>query len=246
MVKLEVPVFSIDSALIAQSAGADRLELCSGFPEGGTTPSYATIKLAKELISIPVNIMIRPRGGDFLYSEMEFEIMKSDIEYCKGIGVNGVVFGILNPDGSVDKSRCEKLVKIAKPISVTFHRAFDRAINPFEAIEDIVEIGFDRILTSGQQTTALLGAELISQLIAKAKDKIIIMPGCGINSKNLLDIRKITGAIEFHASAKKTIPSGMNYNNNIFIGADGGIEHFTISANHEEISKLKRILNENI
>jgi copper homeostasis protein len=245
MCKLEVPVFSIDSALIAQSALADRLELCSGFHEGGTTPSHATILLAKELLNIPISVMIRPRGGDFLYSENEFSIMKNDIEFCKRTGVNGVVFGILKADGTVDKRRCKELLEIAKPLFITFHRAFDRTVDPFQALEDIIEIGFDRILTSGQEKDALLGAQLISKLIERSNGKIIIMPGCGINAENLHEIKMKTKAIEFHASAKKFISSKMEYHNEISMSNADNNENKNISTNADELKKLKLILNEN-
>jgi copper homeostasis protein len=241
---IEVPVFSIDSAIIAQSGGADRLELCAGFPEGGTTPSHATILMVKENISIPANIMIRPRGGDFLYSNKEFNIMKKDIEFCTLSGVNGVVFGILNTDGSVDKQRCKELLEIANPLSATFHRAFDRTSDPFKALEDIIDLGFNRILTSGLQKNALLGAELTAKLIEKAGKRIIIMPGCGITSQNLNKIKMITRANEFHASAKRMIPSGMKYQSEIAMGSEGNYENFIISTDAEEIKKLKTILNE--
>jgi copper homeostasis protein len=244
MCKLEVPVFSIDSALIAQSAGADRLELCSGFSEGGTTPSHATVLFAKELISIPINAMIRPRGGDFLYSETEFNIMKNDIEFCKQSRINGVVFGILYADGTIDKQRCKELLEIAKPLSVTFHRAFDRTVEPFQALEDIIEIGFDRILTSGLQKDALLGAKLISELIERSNGRIVIMPGCGINSGNLAEIKSTTKAIEFHASAKKFIQSEMQFINNISMGKDEINERHLLSADYKEILRLKGILDE--
>lgn len=244
MCKLEVPVFSIDSGLIAQSAGADRLELCSGFHEGGTTPSHATIIIAKELLTIPINVMIRPRGGDFLYSETEFNIMKNEIEFCKRTRVNGVVFGVLNSDGTVDKQRCKELLEIAKPLSVTFHRAFDRTIDPFQALEDIIEIGFNRILTSGQEKDALLGAQLTSKLIEISKGRIIIIPGCGINSRNLTEIKNITKAKEYHASAKKFIPSKMQFINNISMGKDEINEHHLLSADYNEILRLKEILDE--
>ncbi len=241
---IEVPVFSFDTATIAQSAGADRLELCSGFHEGGTTPSHASVTMAKKYISIPVNIMIRPRGGDFLYSNKEFELMIKDAEFIRDVGLNGIVFGILNTDGTVDKQRCMELIKIARPLSVTFHRAFDRANDPFQALEDIIEIGFDRILTSGQQKDAHAGSELIANLVKRSNGRIIIMPGCGINSGNLHEIIKISKANEFHASAKKMFPSNMKYHNDISMGKGFNYENSIISTDVDEIKKLKNILNE--
>lgn len=244
MKTLEVPVFSIDSALIAQEAGADRLELCSSFPEGGTSPSHATILLAKQLLNIPFNVMVRPRGGDFLYSETEFRIMKDDIEFCRQIGVNGVVFGILDPDGNIDKKRCKELIETAGELNCTFHRAFDRTIDAYKALEDIIEIGFERILTSGQKTTAIEGAKLISELLKKADGRIIIMPGCGINSENISEIIRLTKANEIHASAKKMIPSKMKYFNTISMGISN--DNMNVSTDIDELIKLKIILNENL
>ncbi len=203
--KLEIIGFNIESCIAAQEAGANRIELCDNFSDGGTTPSYAFIKTAREKLSIELYAMIRPRGGDFLYSEDEFTIMKQDIEVCRNIGCDGVVFGMLNSEGNVDKKRCAKLVDYAYPLGVTFHRAFDRTKDPFQSLEDIIEIGCERILTSGQQIKAIDGVEIIKQLILQADDRIIIMPGSGVNAENIISLAERTGAVEFHSSASMFI-----------------------------------------
>ncbi len=200
--KLEVIGFTIEGCLIAQNAGAYRIELCDSPADGGTTASYGFIKTAREKLQIELFPIIRPRGGDFFYSDDEFEIMKTDVRLCKELGCDGVVIGMLTKDGRVDKKRCSMLVNLAYPLGVTFHRAFDRTEDSFEALEDIIEIGCERILTSGQKQNALEGAALIKQLINKADDRIIIMPGSGIRSDNIVQIAEATGAVEFHSSAR--------------------------------------------
>jgi len=211
--KLEVIGFTIESCLIAQAAGAHRIELCDNPSEGGTTPSYGFIKTARENLSIDLYPIIRPRGGDFLYSEIEFEVMKADIEVCKNLGCNGVVIGILNADGTVDKKRSKQLVEIANPMKVTFHRAFDRTNDPFQAMEDIISIGCERILTSGLQTVATDGEELLNKLVKKANDRIIIMPGSGVKSDNIKTLIRNTNATEFHSSARTFVNSKMEFIN---------------------------------
>jgi len=211
--KLEVIGFTIESCLIAQAAGAHRIELCDNPSEGGTTPSYGFIKTARENLSIDLYPIIRPRGGDFLYSEIEFEVMKADIEVCKNLGCDGVVIGILNADGTVDKKRSKQLVEIANPMKVTFHRAFDRTNDPFQAMEDIISIGCERILTSGLQTVATDGEELLNKLVKKANNRIIIMPGSGVKSDNIKTLIRNTNATEFHSSARTFVNSKMEFIN---------------------------------
>lgn len=211
--KLEIIGFTIDGCIMAQKAGAHRIELCDNPADGGTTASYGFIKAAREKLQIELYPIIRSRGGDFFYSDDEFEIMKTDVKLCKDLGCDGVVIGMLTKDGKVDKKRCGILVEYAYPLDVTFHRAFDRTVDAFEALEDIIEIGCERILTSGQQPNASEGAELIKQLIEKADDRIIIMPGSGVNSTNILQIAETTVAVEFHSSARKKMKSKMGFNN---------------------------------
>ena len=211
--KLEIIGFNIESCILAQSAGAHRIELCDNPADGGTTPSFGFIKAAREKLVIDLYPIIRPRGGDFLYSDTEFEIMKTDISICKELNCEGVVIGMLNADGTVDSKRCRQLVKIAYPLGVTFHRAFDRTIDPLKAVEEIIDTGCERILTSGQRPNALDGTDLISALIKQADNRIIIMPGSGVRSDNIAAIAKKTGAVEFHSSARAFKNSKMEYTN---------------------------------
>lgn len=210
---LEICANSIHSALAAQNAGAQRVELCENLNEGGTTPSYGSILNTRKQLRIDLYVLIRPRGGDFLYTEEEFEIMKTDIEICKALKCEGVVLGILTKDGEVDVNRTQELVKLAFPMGVTFHRAFDRCKDPFKALESIIETGCERILTSGLKSSAIEATELLKQLVEKAGNRISIMPGAGINSSNILELKNITKAKEYHTSAKTWRPSLMDYQN---------------------------------
>jgi len=211
--RLEIIAFNITSCIRAQSAGASRIELCDNPADGGTTPSFGFIKAAREQLRIPLYCMIRPRGGDFLYSDEEIAIMKKDVAVCKELGCDGVVFGLLNADGAVDIKNTAELVRLAYPMGVTFHRAFDRVKDPESALEVIIETGCERILTSGLKPTAPEGAELIARLIKDADDRIIIMPGSGVRSGNIMELAKKTGATEFHSSARMKLDSRMNYSN---------------------------------
>ena len=196
----------------AEAGGASRVELCAGIPEGGTTPSYGEIKTAQALTSqIAINVIIRPRGGDFLYTEAEIQSMLLDIELCKQLGVHGVVFGCLTQEGDIDVPLMRRLIEAAKPLSVTCHRAFDVCRDPFAALEQLIELGCDRILTSGQQSTAEKGIPLLKQLVEKAGDRIIIMPGCGVRENNIARIEAETGAKEFHTSTRSVVYSQMAY-----------------------------------
>ena len=222
--------------MIAQAAGAHRIELCDNPFEGGTTASYGFIKTARENLSIELYPIIRPRGGDFLYSKIEFEVMKADIDNCKSLGCDGVVIGILNADGTVDKKRCKQLVEIAHPMKVTFHRAFDRTNDPFKAMEDIISIGCARILTSGQKNLAIDGEELLNKLVKQANNRIIIMPGSGLNSDNIEILVKNTNATEFHTSARTFINSKME-----FINESMDEQLTSVSAMSDEIKKIIEI-----
>ena len=213
MYKFEICANSVASCVAAQEGGANRVELCAGIPEGGTTPSYGMIRNARESISIALNVIIRPRGGDFLYSELEIQEMLYDIQVAKELGADGLVFGCLNPDGSVDMSAMSRLMKAAGDTPVTFHRAFDHTNYPFKALEDIISLGCARILTSGCRPTALEGVDLLAQLVEKAGDRIIIMPGCGVKENNIAEIARLSGAREFHFSARESVESGMVFRN---------------------------------
>lgn len=208
---LEICCYNIESALIAQNAGADRVELCTGPAEGGTTPGPGTVRIARRLLSIDLYVIIRPRGGDFFYSENEFATMLHDIDFAKKERADGVVLGLLNPDGTVDVERTTTLVKAAFPMQVTFHRAFDMTNDPFRAMEDVISTGAARILTSGQKLNAVEGAGLIAGLVKKSGDRISIMAGSGINDANVLKLISLTGVKEIHLSAKKYFPSEMKF-----------------------------------
>ena len=211
--KIEVCANSVASCLEAQKGGAYRVELCAGIPEGGTTPSYGEIAVARSLLDIKLNIIIRPRGGDFLYSNVEHKTMLHDIKMAKKLGVDGVVIGCLKADGTVDMNRNRELIAAAKGMSVTFHRAFDMCKNPLESLEQIIELGCDTLLTSGQQPTAIEGISLLSKLVEKANNRIIIMPGSGVNEDNIAILADETKAKEFHFSAREPIDSKMEYRN---------------------------------
>lgn len=210
-IKLEVCAVSVASCIEAERGGAVRVELCAGMPEGGTTPSYGEISLARESINIGLNVIIRPRGGDFLYSPLEVKTMKADIIMAKLLGADGVVFGCLTPEGDVDKEMCSDIMKDCWGLSTTFHRAFDVCRDPHQALEDIIELGFDRILTSGCKPTAPEGKELLKELVRQAAGRIIIMPGSGVKVSNIKELCDYTGAREFHSSARSAIHSTMQY-----------------------------------
>lgn len=208
---IEIAVFSIESAIAAYIAGANRIELCSAPAEGGLTPSAATMRLAKKYVKIPIHVMIRPREGDFCYSEKEFEAMLLDIAAAKMVGMEGIVAGVLNPDGTVDEKRTAIVVDAASPMNVTFHRAFDMTKDQNEAMEAIVYAGCARILTSGGQQTAHQGIEKLAELAEKAGDRISIMPGSGVNLNNIKLIAESTYAKEIHLSARSYIPGLMRF-----------------------------------
>ena len=213
MYKFEICANSVASCIAAQEGGADRVELCSGIPEGGTTPSFGMIRKARASIDIALNVIIRPRGGDFLYSEDELEEMIHDIRIAEELGADGLVFGCLTKEGNIDKRAMSILMEAAGSLPVTFHRAFDHSADPLKALEDIIELGCARILTSGCRPTALEGAALLAQLVEKAGDRIIIMPGCGVKESNIAEIAWLSGAREFHFSAREPVESGMLFRN---------------------------------
>lgn len=237
--RLEIIGFTIESCLLAQAAGAHRIELCDNPGEGGTTPSYGLIKTAREILQIELYPIIRPRGGDFLYTDAGFNVMKRDVQICKELGCDGVVTGMLMANGKVDKERCNILVELAYPLGVTFHRAFDRVVDASQALEDIIEIGCERILSSGLHPTALAGADTIAALIKQAEERIIIMPGSGIRANNIIELAEKTGAVEFHSSARITIDSKMNYTNPAIKEESG-----TVSVDEGEIKNMVTLLSQ--
>jgi len=240
---IEIVVYNIESALRAQEGGADRIELCDNPGEGGTTPSFGTIESVRQNVNLDVFVMIRPRGGDFHYSNYEFHCMKRDIDQCQKLSADGVVFGILNADGTLDKKRCKELIDRARPMKVTCHRAFDMTRDPFQALEDCIEVGFDRILTSGHQTAASKGTLLIAELIKKANSRIAIMPGSGVNEETVEKIVSETGAKEIHFSATAFRESVMQYRNMAIasMGSDEGAEFKYRTVDADRVRVMRKL-----
>ena len=199
--KLEIACFNFNSAIIAQQNGADRVELCANMKEGGITPDIEITRIAREKLTIDLNVMIRPRGGDFVYSDDEFEQMKAEILQFKKLKVDGFVVGILNADGTVNEEQNKELVALAFPIPCTFHRAFDVVKNIYQSLETVIECGFKTILTSGQGKNVVEGIDVLSELVKKANNRITIMPGGGLRSTNSKLLKVKTGANFYHSSA---------------------------------------------
>ena len=210
---LEVCANGYESALAAQNGGAKRVEFCDNLAEGGTTPSYGQLALAKRNLSIEIWPIIRPRGGDFLYSDIEFDLMKEDVKICKSLNCDGVVTGILKANGSVDTERMQTLAKIAFPMRIAFHRAFDMCNDMEKALEDLIDLGIVRVLSSGGAVSAITGTETLAKLVKQANGRIDIMPGAGVNKNNLKTLISKTGATNYHASAKQFVKSKMLYRN---------------------------------
>ena len=208
---LEICAGSVESAIAARDGGAQRIELCAALEVGGVTPSAGLIAEARKIEGLVLNVIIRPRGGDFLYNEYEAACMEQDIRTCKQLGVDGVVIGALTADGDIDTTLCKRLIAAADGMSVTFHRAFDMCRDPRKALEELISLGCDRVLTSGQAATAEAGVPLLKELVEQSAERIIIMPGCGVNSSNAASILESTGANEIHASARKSVGSGMKF-----------------------------------
>jgi copper homeostasis protein len=225
---LEIAVFDKQSALLASSAGCDRIELCDNYEVGGITVSHEVLKIVREKISIPVFPIIRPRGGNFFYTDREFEVMKNDISLCKELKFEGVVFGILNKNKTVDIKRNSQLAELAYPLQTTFHRAFDETEDAFQSLEDIIKCGCKRILTSGQKQNALEGVSLLKRLSQQANNRITIISGGSIRSDNIANISANTGISEFHSSAKKESTQNDSHASQIYI---------------DEIKAMKNILN---
>lgn len=238
---MEICANSAKSCVEAEAGGAQRVELCAAIPEGGTTPNYGMIRMAQQMTSkIDINVLIRPRGGDFLYTETEIETMLHDIEMAKQLNVHGVVFGCLTKQGEIDVPLMRRLVEAAKPLSVTCHRSFDVCREPFTALEQLIALGFDRILTSGQQPDAVQGIPLIKALVKRAGERIIIMPGCGVREDNIALIEVKTGAKEFHASARSTVHSQMEYRNeSVHMGSAAVASEFvTLQTDRRRVAML--------
>ena len=252
MIKFEVCANSVESCIAAQKGGADRVELCAGIPEGGTTPSYGEILLARRVLDegaarglkpTRLHVIIRPRGGDFLYTELELQRMIEDIWIARKLGADGVVFGCLRPDGSLDTEANARLMEAASlpmggkgGVSVTFHRAFDRCANPREALEELIRQGFNRILTSGQQPTAEEGIPLLRELNEQAAGRIAILAGCGVNEHNIRHIYEETGVTEFHFSAREPKRSLMTFSNSdVYMGVKGADEDTILVTSEDRV-----------
>lgn len=219
---LEIAANSVASAVAAQDGGADRVELCSGLELGGLTPSPGVLALVRERLRIPLYALIRPRGGDFVYTDEETETMLLDIEACLAVGCDGVVLGALDAEGNVDLPRCRALVSAAKHLGVTFHRAIDVSRDPLQSLEDAIALGCERVLSSGAQPNAPDGADLLREMVLRADGRISVMPGAGIDAMNITALREQTGAREFHASAKHACPSPAHYVPRQSLGMTGG------------------------
>jgi copper homeostasis protein len=203
---LEISVETLGAAQAAERAGADRIELCGDLSVGGITPSVALLSAVREQIHLPIFSMVRPRAGDFVYSATEFDSMKADIATAKSLGMNGVVLGILTNDLHVDIERTRRLVELADPLPVTFHRAFDDCRDPFQSLEDVIATGAARLLTSGAAPSAAEGTAVLAELVARAQDRLVILPGAGINPSNIVDIAKKIRATEFHSGLSSSLP----------------------------------------
>jgi len=241
---LEICVTSVESALAAQRGGAQRVELCENLSEGGTTPSYGMISVARKKLRIRLHVMIRPRGGDFLYTDDEFEIMRQDIAVASELGADGVVFGLLTADGNIDMERTRALVNAAKPMHVTFHRAFDMTVDPVRSLEELIDCGVDTLLTSGQADKAPQGSPLLKKLVAQAGSRIEIMAGSGVTSDNVSSLAGETGAKAFHLTAKKNAESQMAYRKEkLFMGNGQQSEYEWIVADESHVRKVKSALD---
>jgi copper homeostasis protein len=226
---IEIATTDFSTTQSAVEGGADRIELCANLTEGGTTPSYGTIRQCREAFALPLYPIIRPRGGDFLYHKGEYETMVHDVKLCKQLGCDGIVIGLLNMDGTIDIARTSELIKLAYPMEVTFHRAFDRCPDPFVALEELIEMGCTRILTSGQQPTVNEGVEMIAQLNKSADERIIIMPGSGVRKENIKMLAERTGCMEFHSSLRGKEKSNMKFVHPAFAASEESYMNNAIS-----------------
>ena len=232
---LEIAANSLASALAAEEGGADRIELCCALELGGLTPSHAQLALARERVRIPIYVLIRPRAGDFVYTEQEFETMQRDIEHCVALGCDGVVIGALDAHGDVDSQNCRELIGAAGAAGVTFHRAIDVSRDPRDALEAIIALGCERVLTSGAAADASTGAPVIRSLVEQAANRIIVMPGAGIGSGNVAAIRAQTSAREFHASARSALPSRL-------VGAAGALPDMSVGEIRTDATQVRALL----
>jgi copper homeostasis protein len=241
-VAVEVCVDSVSSAVAAERGGAARVELCGSLIEGGVTPSAGLIEITRAAVKLPLYLMIRPRGGDFCYDADEFEVMQRDIALAKRLGADGVVFGILDIHGNVDVERTRQLVELARPLSVTFHRAFDMTADLFRALEDVCAVGVGRVLTSGGEQTSLRGEKAVSQLVQRAKGRLVVMPGSGIQPENARGFVERTGAKEIHVGLRSSVPGPMLHHKRISMGAVEDREYDRFVVLEEDVRKLVGVL----
>ena len=242
--KVEVCVDSYASAEVAAAAGVDRIELCSSLLEGGLTPSFGLVMQILKNFDIEIHVMLRPRSGDFLYSNEEFEIIKNDLKKLKEMGVNGFVIGILNPDGSVDSRKIHDIVELAKPLPITFHRAIDVCNDPIGAVDELVMAGVSRILTSGGQPSALLGKNKINQMVHVANGRLQIMAGAGVNDQNVVDLVESTNVKDIHFSASQWVDSSMTFRNKTLKIGDDQSDYGNRVASFESIRNMMETLQE--
>lgn len=233
---IEICLENVQSVLAAQEGGADRVELCSDLFEGGLTPTLGTFRTARKLADkIKINVMIRPRGGDFCYSDSEYQVMKEDLHIFKEEGADGLVFGILKPEGEIDEERCACLLEMAGSLPVTFHRAFDMTPDGPKSLETLIRLGFSRVLTSGLEPTVPEGADLLKELVRQAGDRIIVMPGCGLNERNYERLRNYIGAKEYHLALPYEYSSKMQYHpDDIYMGGILRQSEFSLIATSTE------------
>jgi len=237
---IEVCVESVASAVAAERGGASRIELCGSLIEGGITPSAGLAAAVRQAVKLPMHVMIRPRGGDFLYDDVEFEVMRRDITMARQLGADGVVFGLLDADGNADLGRTKSLVEAADPMEVTFHRAFDMSADLFRALEDVIATGATRLLTSGGEQSSLQGADRIAQLVQLAGDRIIVMAGSGIKPENGRDLVAKTGVREIHVGLRSDVPSPMRYRKpEISMGSVEGREYERHTVFEKDVRKLR-------
>jgi copper homeostasis protein len=241
--RVEICVDSATGAFAAERGGADRVELCDNLLEGGTTPSAGCIRVARRRLRIGLQVIIRPRGGDFLYSEDELEVMREDIRVAKDLGADGVVLGCLTTEGGIDRGRTEELIRLARPLNVTFHRAFDMCRDPGKGLEELIALGADRLLTSGQEASCLEGLELLAALQKQAAGRIIVMPGGGLTPQNIKRIVLATGVNEVHLSARRTVESSMNFRNSrVYMG--GTLRPPEFSWKTADEASIRTVVNE--
>ena len=238
--KIEICLENVESIIAAEQSGADRVEFCSDLFEGGLTPTLGMFKIAKKYCSIPMNVMIRPRGGDFCYTDIEFETMLENIKLFKEAGADAIVFGVLTPDGEIDIEKSKKIIEASRPLPVTFHRAFDMTKDAIKSLHTLIDLGVERVLTSGLEATVMEGIITLKALVEEAKDDIIVMPGCGISERNFDYIKDTLKAKEYHVYLPEALPSKMEYRpDHIYMGGLLRQEEFSLF--HTSSSRVKEI-----